>query len=237
MPSLVLKVLTCNMHHGRDWQGRDSLPRLAALIAASGAHLAALQEVESGSPRSAFAHQPHRLARLSGLKMFFAPALRLLSWQYGNCLGSRLPVEQKKRFSLPSTGGEKRNLLLLRLKAGPPFYFLGTHLGLSASERAAQAFYIADRLAELDAPFILGGDFNAPPSAPELLPLHRVARSSPATILTYPAEKPRQCLDFFFFSPHWQLLGCRTIPTRASDHLPLLGEFSLPVYPSAPVIY
>ncbi|MGQ9558140.1 MAG: endonuclease/exonuclease/phosphatase family protein [Desulfurispora sp.] len=227
MPGLILKVLTCNIHHGRDLKDRDSLPRLAALITASGAHLVALQEVESGSPRSAFVHQPHRLARLSGLQVFFAPALRLLAWHYGNCLGSLLPVERKKRFTLPGTRREKRNLLLLRLKAGPPFYFLGTHLGLSASERAAQAFYIADRLAELDAPFILGGDFNAPPFAPELLPLQRVARTSPATLPTYPAEKPHQCLDFFFFSPHWQLIGCRTIPTRASDHLPLLGEFKL----------
>ncbi|MFZ5590359.1 MAG: endonuclease/exonuclease/phosphatase family protein [Bacillota bacterium] len=227
MPGLFLKVLTINIHHGRDLKGRDSLPRLAALITASNAHLVALQEVESGSPRSGFVHQPHRLSRLSGLKMYFFPAMHLLSWRYGNCLGSRLPVNEKKRFSLPGSGWEKRNLLLVRLQTRPPFYFLGTHLGLSASERAAQAFYIADLLAGLGAPFILGGDFNAPPFAPELMPLRQIAQTSPTTIPTYPAEKPRQPLDYFFFSPHWQLLRCRTIPTLASDHLPLLGEFKL----------
>ncbi|WP_201721852.1 endonuclease/exonuclease/phosphatase family protein, partial [Desulfotomaculum copahuensis] len=141
------KILTYNIHHGRNADGRISLPRLAAVISAEQPDLAALQEVDRFLPRSRMRDQALVLAAHTGLHHAFAANIRWLGFmQYGNAVLSRLPLLEQRRLSLPGTG-EKRGLLIVRLtREKRTVIFLCTHLGLDRSERKQQLTAIRDSI-------------------------------------------------------------------------------------------
>ena len=77
----------------------------------------------------------------------------------------RVTVVETWELRYPLTPGRHmRGAVFARCTVGgAPFVVVGSHLSLDGSERAAQAGLLAKAVAEVDAPVILGADFNEPP--------------------------------------------------------------------------
>jgi len=217
------RVMTYNIHHGADVDGKAALARQAALIANLGPDLVALQEVDRFLPRSRMRDQARLLAAAGGMEFVFSANLRWLGFmQYGNAVLSRRPFGGYKHLPLPDRG-EKRGLLVARIDGErEPVFFLCVHLGLDHRDRRRQLSIIRRTVAALNGPVILAGDFNTTPGSGELDLLGELLRPAALRLPTFPSDRPRFPLDNVFYSPHWRTTAVSTPLSTASDHLPLL---------------
>jgi endonuclease/exonuclease/phosphatase family metal-dependent hydrolase len=227
---MKLRVLTYNIRSCHGISGIISPEAVAFTIAATGADIAGLQEVDFFNPRSGFTDQPRKIGKMLGMHAVFGPNVtRFLFIRFGNTVLSRYPVESSQNFPLPSTG-EKRGLLRVRISLGHrAISFFTTHLGLNQSERMLQVREIMNIINSESEPLILTGDFNASPEAPEIKKIQATLLSvDPAGAWsTFPSTLPRHKIDYIFFSSHWRLRESKLYESLASDHLPLLGLLEL----------
>jgi endonuclease/exonuclease/phosphatase family metal-dependent hydrolase len=129
-------------------------------------------------------------------------------------------------------------------QAGPRLEIFNMHLGLSARERRQQVGLLASspEFAQLShhCACIVGGDTNdwrsqLRPFFVEALDFvcasDRHTRRGPRAIKTYPSFSPRGALDRLYYRgplQHDSVYRCRhKIAQVASDHLPLIADFSL----------
>ena len=168
-----MRALTYNIHGWRTRDGRPNFDALAAVIAATGAQIVALNEVnyplgQSGVDGPLLAALAARL----GMHYVFGPCLRwpahddLPADAYGNALLSRWPILAGASHHLtPVAGHEQRGLLEARidLPGRGPFTVYVTHLDHKAEAarltqlRALRTWTIRDR----NRPHVVMGDFNA----------------------------------------------------------------------------
>ncbi|QFY63440.1 EEP domain-containing protein (plasmid) [Rhizobium grahamii] len=231
-----LRVLTYNVHSCVGTDRRLDLSRIAEVIANTGAHIVALQELDVGRLRTGGVDQARQIASELRMDAHFHPALTVAEERYGDAILSALPMRLLKAGPLPSVG-ETRGALLVEIEvSGQKMIVLNTHLGLRAGERVTQVATLLgdDWLGNTDlaeSPVIVCGDFNAVPSSTAYKMLARRfidARSVPGTRqrATYPSRMPFLRIDHVFVS---EGIKVRTVNVangarerRASDHLPLL---------------
>lgn len=238
----MLTLLSYNIHSGVGLDGVLDLGRVADVIAASGAELVALQEVDRfRREQSRFEDQPGVLA--DRLEMHLAYAANLDEEpphpgapraQYGTALLSRLPFESSAHTLLPCfDGSEQRGLLEVTVRAGDSLLrVLGTHLQWdSETERTRQAEAIVATLD--DRPTVLLGDLNTTPGSPAYRCL--AARLDDAWTLvgqgeghTFTAEGPPRRIDYAWVGGGVQAVSARVLPSVASDHSALRVEVRLP---------
>lgn len=181
------RVATFNIRHGLGPDGRVDLARTAREIAALGADVIGLQEVDQHfGPRSDHEDQPARLAELLGMEVCFGAALEhpparpgQPRRRYGSALLSRHQILEHAMHPLPGhpgpdVSGETRAVLHARLRhpEGALLDVMVTHLdNASRAHRTAQVQGILRLAQDLTGPAVLMGDMNADPSAPELAAL------------------------------------------------------------------
>lgn len=224
-----LRVMSYNIHGGLGMDGRRSLERIAGAILAAGPDLASLQEVHCRLPWSGFRDQPRRLAWLTSLRPLFLGSFSIGAGAFGNAWLTRAPAARLRRCRLPG-GGEPRAALCLDFHLdGKPVRALGTHLGLSEEDRAAQARQLAELVEGAPGPVLLLGDLNAAPGAPEVECLLRAGlrHAVPPEAPTFPADTPKERIDYILVSEHWEVHAGSVPATLASDHLPVVAEVSL----------
>jgi endonuclease/exonuclease/phosphatase family metal-dependent hydrolase len=74
----------------------------------------------------------------------------------------------------------------------------------------------------------VGADFNCEPDAEELAPLRQqLELKALISEPTFPTYRPRQRLDNVFASPDARVIEARVLPSRHSDHLPVLVKIEL----------
>lgn len=233
----TLRVLTYNIHHGEGVDGKLELTRLAGIIAACGADLVALQEVDQKTTRTKGVDQAAELAQLSGLNFAYGKAMDYQGGAYGQALLSRWPMENFTVHQLPNPAKvEPRIAVSATVKPPglPPVRFIGTHLDASRDEaaRVQQAVKLNELFAQDDSLTILMGDLNARPDTRVMEPLLKVwadaSAASPAP--TIPAKKPTARIDYVLLRPAgvWRILSSTVLPEAvASDHRPVLVELAL----------
>jgi endonuclease/exonuclease/phosphatase family metal-dependent hydrolase len=129
--------------------------------------------------------------------------------------------------------GEPRTLLSTRIGLrGHPvgeISFHVTHLAAwgrwGRSARGLQSAALLEHLRRSSGPFVLVGDLNAVPGAPELGPLMagEVFRMcGDALLCTH--RVLRQRIDYVFADPGWRTLSERVVRSGPSDHWPVLVE-------------
>lgn len=182
------RVATWNIRHGLGADGRVDLVRTAREIAALGADVIGLQEVDVAfGERSHGEDQAARLAALLGLEVAFGAALEhppttvgAPPRRYGVALLTRHHLETAQHHRLPAhpaaAPGEPRAVLVARVRRadGAALDVLVTHLDhADPRHRTAQVQGLVRRTDELDpeVPAVLMGDLNADPAAPELAAL------------------------------------------------------------------
>ena len=229
-----LRVVSWNLHHGEGLDGKQDLPRIAAVIQAQDPDVVILQEVDNKCKRSGNVDQTAELARLTGLQSVFGKAMDYDGGEYGQAILCKFPLSDLKIHRLP---GEGEPRIAISAQAETPFgpvTVAGIHLdyGDPAHQFIQAQVASAALLAASPHPLVLGGDFNATPDSKTLAvfaqaPWVVVPKAGPTG--TIPAGKPDREIDFTL------VRGLRAVkPTvvvaepMASDHRPIVTAFTKP---------
>lgn len=216
--------------------------RIAEVIASCHPDVVALQEVDVGRARSGRVDQAETIARALGMDVQFYPTVRILDEQYGDAILSRLPLQLVKTGQLPSRrGNEPRGAIWACVHAADvALHVVNTHLSFWARERIEQIDALLGTEWILHPacrePFILLGDFNAPPPsrsyrrlASQLLDAYSAHGSRPKP--TFPTRYPALRLDHIFVSPSVDVADMTTVRSPlarfASDHFPVVADLLL----------
>jgi endonuclease/exonuclease/phosphatase family metal-dependent hydrolase len=164
------------------------------------------------------------------MKLFFGPSFISGGAEFGNAVLTTGEILDAEVVPLAGSG-EPRTLLHSRIALGgsDSFDFYVTHLtawGRWQSElRGRQIEDVLKRLRQGQAPFVLVGDLNAGPRAPELLPLLSAEifrRCGGGLSCTH--RILRQEIDYVFADPGWTTVRAEVLRTGPSDHWPVLVE-------------
>jgi endonuclease/exonuclease/phosphatase family metal-dependent hydrolase len=245
MDAPALRVMTYNVHGCVGSDFRRDLTRVARVIAASGADVVALQELDARRSRSHGVHQPLALAEALGMHVDFSAARECDGGHYGNAVLSRFPLERVRVGVLPSLSDDHEGRAMQWARVRAPMgalNVLNTHFGLDVRERLLQVEALLARdmveAACQDGATVLCGDFNAHPRSAVYKRLaaslndaqrSRAARSLPAG--SFPSLLPFIRIDHVFVSPsievkRWRV--CSSWRARwASDHLPIVVDLQL----------
>jgi endonuclease/exonuclease/phosphatase family metal-dependent hydrolase len=115
---------------------------------------------------------------------------------------------------------------------GGTFTVSGSHLATDPAERPAQAAVWKDALAAVEGPVIAAADLNEGPGGGAWRMVGDGLLSSAAGRPTYPATLPARLIDSLFVTPDITIEKYDVVETdlarRASDHLPVLADLTLP---------
>jgi len=201
------------------------------VIAEAAPDVVGIQEVHRHTWHSRFEDQASELSRLTGLGVHFgksyAPGRG--GGEFGNAVLTNREVRSTEVLLLPGAG-EPRTLLHTRLDlSGFELDFYVTHLAAwgrwGRAARTMQIGGLLERLRQRSEPFVLVGDFNAAPGAPEVRALmaeeiFRVCGEEMAGT----HRIMRQRIDYVLADPGWTTADSRVLKAGPSDHWPVLVE-------------
>jgi endonuclease/exonuclease/phosphatase family metal-dependent hydrolase len=234
----TVRVVCWNIHHGRGLDDRVDPERIAAELAALGADVACLQEVDVGVARSDRIDLPLELAQRLGFDAAFGKNLDYQGGDYGNAILSRWPIVEQHNLHFDMLRpNEQRGLLQARVNiAGRDLWILSTHLDYRGddAERRQNVAQILGRAAELGPAVVLAGDFNDVPQsavhdALTAMFVDAFAVAGGGAGDSYPATQPKKRIDWVLVKDRGALVpvAARTVPTAASDHRPVVIDLVL----------
>ena len=212
-----LTVATFNIRYGRGIDDRIDLGRTSAAIAACGASIVALQELDRDQERSGHVDQPAALAELTGLHVTFFPQIVSEAGEYGIALATSAPLEAEF-VALPRFRNEEPRGVIAA--EGYGLTVLATHIATRPPARTLHLRALGDIVGDARPPVLLLGDLNAGPRA--LGPLRDAGMSGGPRVATTMTRRKRR-IDWILVTPPARLVSARTVMTDASDHLPLAG--------------
>ncbi|HET7100153.1 MAG TPA: endonuclease/exonuclease/phosphatase family protein [Terriglobia bacterium] len=236
-----LRVATYNIHKCRGLDQRVRPGRIADVLGELDADIVALQEVV-GLGSNSHEDQALYVTEALGYQSVFGENRRHNGAAYGNLLLSRFPVLGFWNYDITARGREPRGVLRadIRLADGQVLHLFNVHLGTAWRERSEQARQMVSRRilrnTELAGTRIVLGDFNEwiPGDATRLLTDHfggRSVCSHTPRLRTFPCVLPLFRLDHIYFDEQLKLQNLSPHRSRralvASDHLPVVAEFSL----------
>lgn len=245
-----LRVLTYNIHRAIGLDGRFAPERIVAVLARYNPDIALLQEVDQGAPRSRMLDLAAHLARELAYQ-YHALGLNvtLKKGRYGNATLSRFPIGKQRNVDLSigrykPRGAQHTRVQVVHGRQDLYVDVFNVHLSLLARLRARQvrSLLATTDIAGLDpaAPCIIAGDTN---DWRNMLRRHfRHAGFQCATdrwpglrysIKTFPSIAPTGGLDKIFYRGPLELRYVHRsrlkLAQAASDHLPVIADFELPL--------
>ncbi|HOW90477.1 MAG TPA: endonuclease/exonuclease/phosphatase family protein [Elusimicrobiales bacterium] len=232
----VFRMMTYNIHHGEGLDRKVDLERIAALIKREKADIVALQEVDKGVPRTDYRDLTAELSALTGMTGVFSNNYNFQGGEYGNAMLTRFPVKRWTNLHyVMIRPGEQRGLLQLVLDAGGrELVVMNTHIDYRTDdeERMLNVGEIHRVAAQYgDVPMLISGDFNDLPGSRVHKKLAEVFDDVWETAgsgegVTFPGDKHR--IDYVWRARNAALSAIKawTVQSDASDHLPLVVEFS-----------
>jgi len=230
-----LRVVLYNIHMGFDTDGRLSIDRLAATMAATQADVLVLNEIDRGWMTTGGRDNLRILQRTIGMPSAFAPAADDI---WGNAIMSRPPIRDFRYERLPrGRDAMARSVFTATLEVGVDrdIAVIGTHLShvdQLGDTRLPQARTIAAEVARMrdrGVPVIVAGDLNAEPGAPELMTFGDLVRATvPPGHPTWPSWDPEVQIDHILVSPGFRVVGWEYLTSEDSDHLGIVVDLRLP---------
>lgn len=226
-----LRVMAYNIHQGVSADMRMDLEAIADVIARENPDVVVLNEVNRARVTSGFVDTLPFISRRLGMRYVFGANYR--DGQYGNALLSRYPILAWANTHYAHNTTELRGLLRVVIAApGGPITFYATHLDHLSGPGHARAAQVAEALATWggEPRAVLLGDLNATAEAPELDPIYEagfvdvLAAAGQDDAFTFWDPVPGRRIDFIFSTPDLSPGRAWTVPSRASDHLPVLAE-------------
>ena len=196
-----MRIATFNIRHGRAYKesGTDN-ERMVRTVAALGADIVALQEVDVRAERSGVVHQAESAAVASGMVHHFGSVVDFGSGgHYGNALLVRGEISSVTDLLFPSSGEQRGAILATVSVDGVEINVAATHLQVSRSGRPHEAPRQLEQMLEtldgVDGPCVVMGDLNM--AADEVVPRFAAAGFTPAESgPTYPAGRPTRRIDW-----------------------------------------
>jgi endonuclease/exonuclease/phosphatase family metal-dependent hydrolase len=240
------RILTYNVHRCIGTDGRLDVGRVSDVIAGLRPDIVALQELDVRRARTGGVDQAHEIAQRLDMAFHFNAAMHIEEEQYGDAILTRYPERLIKAGPLPGLHErlrlEPRGALWVALEVeGRSLQILNAHLGLVPREQRLQAAALAGPdwvgAANHGDPLIVLGDFTA--TAPSVVYRTMTARLADArrrarwkrASTTFPSAFPLLRIDHLFVNAAVSVERVEapySSATRvASDHLPLVMDFSL----------
>ena len=244
----TIRVATYNVHRCRGLDRRVDVQRITEVIERLEADVVALQEIFRGE-----AHQDERadqvafIARSLGYHFAFGENRLFRGKPYGNATLSRLPITRRENYDITWHARERRGCLRddLRTPSGEVLHVYNVHLSTRYFSRPHQARRLLSedvlKHRALTGHRIVVGDFNEWTRGVATRLMGFNFESVDVRLLgrrkTYPGLFPVLHLDHFYYDRSLRLesfsLDRSRLALLASDHLPLVAEFSLPRSPGA----
>lgn len=236
----TLTVMTFNIASAVETD--NNLDPIADAIELQETDLAGLQEVDRSWSRSDSLDQAQELAVRLGMTYRFDPVVDCSDkdtdgdgfCRYGTAVVSRfsLRAATARDFSLPRVGQEEpRGLAEVGVNVrGRRLIVFNTHLSEVPAARRVQVRQILRLVSATRGPYIVMGDFNAKPNAPEIWWMRQ--RLTDAARLMH-VQRPtvgNTRIDYVFTSPGITVLSARVPPVsarRISDHRPLIVKLRM----------
>lgn len=228
-----LTVMSFNIEGHASLLRNGHIEEIAATIRKYDPDIVAINEAHRGTWQARFGDHTEQLRLLTGMNVLFGRSYTFLGGHFGNAILTKGDIVSSDVKKLPGTG-EPRSLLeaIIRINGGTIEFYV-THTASWASlGRAARE----DQLKCLNAhvmashhPYILAGDLNAPPDAPEMatfLSLNTLKLAGDPKTPTHRVMEQR--LDYILTDPGWVVRSARVLDDGPSDHRPVLAELVHP---------
>jgi endonuclease/exonuclease/phosphatase family metal-dependent hydrolase len=210
-------------------QRRNNLDRIAEFV--SDFDIVGLLELDSGSIRSEFIHQPEYVAEKAGLPYCYSRINRNLGVvaQHSLAVLSRYEACEVKQHRLPSTIPGRGALEVHFGDPADPLVVVLVHLSLSARARRKQLRYIAGLIKDYRNAVVMG-DMNSELHSREIRELlASTGLSQPTNVgLTYPSWRPKMAFDHILVTPGIKSGESEVFTVKHSDHLPVAMEVDFP---------
>ncbi|MFN2389664.1 MAG: endonuclease/exonuclease/phosphatase family protein [Actinomycetota bacterium] len=230
-------VATYNVHHCEGLDGVVDTGRIAAVVAGLGADIVALQELDRHMKRSGGEDQPRVIAELTGYDVRFLPTLRRGHAEYGIALAARDGLGEVRFEALPRLAAEEPRAAAVARWG--EVTVIGVHLSQKPAPRALQGGALLDLARAGEPPVVVMGDLNQsrrhlgsfagasfdPGPDRNRTFLRGPARRVPALLRLAPGMLGSK-IDHILTGPGLEVVRAWTIPTRASDHLPLVADIA-----------
>jgi endonuclease/exonuclease/phosphatase family metal-dependent hydrolase len=229
-----LKVMSYNIHHGRNSSGQIDLNAIAEVIKSSGAEVVGLQEVDSVCRRSGNVDQMKVLGKLTGMHYAFKKHFNYGGGSYGLGILSKFPISQvyeQRITSFSDKEDEDKTLVLLSadipVRSAKTIHFATVHFDYrkDPAVRLAQSSEVAECLSNINYPVVLTGDLNAEPDKLEIRNLYKAFTDTDTSgAFTFPADQPVKKIDYILISTPdlKKVVGHQVIDEPvASDHRPV----------------
>jgi endonuclease/exonuclease/phosphatase family metal-dependent hydrolase len=226
-----LVVMTYNISGHSELLDKQHIRKIADVINQIHPDIAGLQEVHRKTWQSRFHDQLAELEQLTGMRGYFCKSYVQGKGEFGNALLTRGVMVESINHPLPSVG-EPRVLLESVVQIdGATINVYVTHLTtwgpINRASRREQLRCLARHVPTSRWPYLLLGDFNAPPSAPEIREFfdgHPGELAGPDITITHPVMKRR--IDYIVADYGWQVVSARAVAIGPSDHYPVVAELT-----------
>jgi endonuclease/exonuclease/phosphatase family metal-dependent hydrolase len=236
-----LRVATYNVHKCRGMDRKTSPGRIARILQGLDADVIGVQEILDVRNGPAELDQVRQLAdSLPGYAWCVGENRTLHGGAYGNMTLSRLPIESFHNYDLSHLRREPRGCLRadVKLDALTTVHAFNLHLGTSFFERRHQGRALLDLLEDgvWSQPRVIFGDFNEWTRGLATRNMSRAFNTFEPRIMlkkasSYPGFLPILHLDHFYYDASLHLERIHLVKSNearlASDHLPLVADFSL----------
>ncbi len=226
---MLIKVVTYNIHHGKDILNNPSLDKILSLLRRVQADIINLQEVDNLRPDTNHQNQALFLAKNLGMRYLYAAVRNYAVGSYGNAILSKYSMTNSENIVLEDEK-DPRFCLKAEIRINKQsITVFNTHLGLIQPIRYQHlAEIILPQIKNLQNPALLTGDFNAPPDRPEIQMLNQALtdtfiQNSGDTVNTFPANKPTARIDYIFANQYLTPIDYYIIDSDGSDHLPVVA--------------
>ena len=224
-----LLVMTYNIAGHDELLSSDHIALIAAKINEVKPDIVGLQEVHRKTWQSRFRDQVQELAAATHLHAFFGTSYAQWGGAFGNAILTRGDIVSTTIHPLP-TIGEPRTVIesVIRID-GATISFYVTHLTtwgkINSKNRGEQLECLAKQVRTSRYPYILVGDFNAPPEAPEIQAFRKENAAQLCTENigpTFPHWNNQ--IDYIFADYGWEVRSARVVTGGPSDHYPVITE-------------
>jgi endonuclease/exonuclease/phosphatase family metal-dependent hydrolase len=165
------------------------------------------------------------------MQVSYGPSFHALGGEFGNAVLTRGHVVAARVVPLPSFG-EPRSLLETTVELrGTRVLVYVTHLAAWGSAnhriRTRQVECLAAHLRATRRPFVLCGDLNAAPQAPELAGLETGGFAQLCGLASEPTHALlSRRLDYIYADPRFSVVDAVVLHTGPSDHWPIAATLS-----------
>lgn len=224
----MLKVVSYNIHSGRNLFGRRRLSEMTEVLRHLDADIIGLQEVHQNSR---YGYQASHIATELQYHLEYSPSIKIADGWYGNALLTRLPLIRSTTQTFPAKREMRSLLQSVLVWEGAEIDAWVTHFSLNQRCRDRQLNLIHQEVKQhTQRPLIIMGDLNA--TNVSLLPLLQdcAVATGRHKLPTLPSFLKR--VDYIFASTHWLVTDYQLLNVRWSDHFPLLTRLERTLRPT-----